>query len=219
MLAKTVQQRLNQAGLVINGPQPWDIQVHDKRWSRRVLVEKNLGLGESYMDGWWDCEQIDETIYRLLLGGLEDQVRGGWRYLLHFIPGLIFNLQSRARSRIIAERHYDLDNELFLSFLDANHQYSCAYFDKTDDLEEAQRKKLELIARKLHISQNDHLLDIGCGWGGLSRYFAENHGCKVTAVNISREQLELSLFTITDGHFFKLFDVFRESQFSKSGFA
>ncbi|MBU1195064.1 MAG: cyclopropane fatty acyl phospholipid synthase [Proteobacteria bacterium] len=190
MIARKIEQILAQAGVAINGSQPWDIQVHDKRWFRRVLFEKNLGLGESYMDGWWDCEQLDEMIYRLLRNGLENHVKGGLRYLLHFIPGLVFNLQSRARSHIIAERHYDLDNELFLSFLDANHQYSCAYFDSTNDLDEAQRKKLDLIARKLQISKEDHLLDIGCGWGGLSRYFAEKYGCKVTAVNISREQLE-----------------------------
>ncbi len=189
-LANKVHQSLEYAGVSINGAQPWDIQVHDKRWFRRVLLEKNLGLGESYMDGWWDCEQIDETIYRLLLGRLEDQVKGGLRYLLHFIPGLVFNLQSKARSRIIAERHYDLDNGLFLSFLDANHQYSCGYSDETNDLDEAKRKKLYLIARKLRISKDDHLLNIGCGWGGLAYYFAEKYGCKVTAVKISREQLE-----------------------------
>lgn len=189
MLANAVQKSLEQAGVTINGSQPWDIQVHDKRWFRRVLLEKNLGLGESYMDGWWDCERIDEMVCRLLRGGLEDQVKGGLRYLMRFIPALIFNLQSRSRSRIIAERHYDLDNELFLSFLDGNLQYSCAYFDDTDDLEEAQRKKLELIARKLRLSKEDHLLDIGCGWGGLARYFAQTYGCRVTAVNISRQQL------------------------------
>ena len=164
MIAKKIEQSLEQAGVAINRTQPWDIQVHDNRWFRRVLLEKNLGMGESYMDGWWDCAQLDVMIYRLLRGGLEDQMKGGLRYLLHFIPGLVFNLQSQARSRIIAERHYDLDNELFLSFLDGNYQYSCAYFDGTDDLDEAQRKKLDLIARKLQISKDDHVLDIGCGW-------------------------------------------------------
>lgn len=190
MLAETIQKKLEKAGITINGPNAWDIHVHDKRWFRRVLLEKNLGLGESYMDGWWDCKRIDEMIYRLLRSGIENEIKGGLRYLLHFLPGLIFNLQSKTRSRIIAERHYDLDNDLFLSFLDSNCQYSCAYFYETDDLEQAQRQKLELIARKLNLSKNDHLLDIGCGWGGLARYFAKNFGCKITAVNISRQQLQ-----------------------------
>ena len=103
MIAKKIEQSLEQAGVAINRTQPWDIQVHDNRWFRRVLLEKNLGMGESYMDGWWDCAQLDVMIYRLLRGGLEDQMKGGLRYLLHFIPGLVFNLQSKARSRIIAE--------------------------------------------------------------------------------------------------------------------
>ena len=128
MLANTVQKSMEQAGVIINGSQPWDIQIHDKRWFYRVLLNKNLGLGESYMDGWWDCQRIDEMIFRLLRGRLEEQVKGGLRYLMHFVPGIVFNLQAKARSRIIAERHYDIDNELFLSFLDDNHQYSCAYF-------------------------------------------------------------------------------------------
>ena len=190
MVVRAFEKKLENVGIAINGRQPWDIQVHDKRWYRRVLLEKNLGLGESYMDGWWDCGRIDEAISRILRGGIEDDVKGGLRYLLHYLPGLLLNLQSRARSRTIAERHYDLDNELFLSFLDPNLQYSCAYFDDTDDLYEAQRRKLDLVAHKLHLSENDHLLDIGCGWGGLARYAAAEHGCKVTAVNISREQLQ-----------------------------
>lgn len=190
MLAKAVQHNLEQAGVAINGSHPWDIQVYDKRWFRRVLFGKNLGLGESYMDGWWDCERIDEAICRLLRGGVEDRIKGGLQVLLHHVPAIVLNLQSKARSHVIAERHYDLDNELFLSFLDANQQYSCAYFDGTEDLDEAQRNKLDLIARKLQLTPGDHLLDIGCGWGGLARYFATNYGCKVTAVNISSQQLK-----------------------------
>ena len=93
---------------------------------------------------------------------------------------------------MIAERHYNLGNELFTSFLDPYNQYSCGYFDETDDLDEAQRRKLELIAGKLNLSENDHLLYIGCGWGGLARYDAEHHGCKVTAVNISRQQIDFA---------------------------
>jgi cyclopropane-fatty-acyl-phospholipid synthase len=109
--------------------------------------------------------------------------------LLRFLPEIVFNLQSKSLSRIIAERHYDIDNDLFLSFLDSYNQYSCGYFEGTDDLEQAQRKKLDLICRKLDINGLDHVLDIGCGWSGLSRYIAEHHGSSVTAVNISREQL------------------------------
>jgi cyclopropane-fatty-acyl-phospholipid synthase len=189
MIADTLRGLLKQAGIEIDGPNPWDIRVHDQRWYSRLIRDKNLGLGESYMDGWWDCAQIDEMVCRLLGGGLEDKVRGNVTYLVRLLPAILFNLQSRSRARIIAERHYDLGNELFFAFLDQYRQYSCGYFQNTDDLDRAQQNKLELICRKLNLSASDHLLDVGCGWGGLARYAAERFGCTVTAVNISREQL------------------------------
>jgi len=190
MVSDTIRDLLEQAGIRINGPNPWDIRVHDKRWFGRVVREKNLGLGESYMDGWWECGQPDEMICRLLRSGLEDKVRGSLRHQLRLLPAVLFNLQSRARARKIAERHYNLGNDLFFSFLDSYNQYSCGYFQDTDDLNRAQEKKLELTCRKLNLNASDHLLDIGCGWGGLAKYAAERFGCTVTAVNISAEQLE-----------------------------
>jgi cyclopropane-fatty-acyl-phospholipid synthase len=177
------------ADVAIDGPHPWDIQVRDDRLFARVLRERNLGLGESYMDGWWDCPRLDEFFYRVLKCGLEGRVRGGWVHLLRYLPGILFNLQSRGRSRMIAEHHYDLDKDLFLSFLDPYNQYSCAYFRNGDDLEQAQRNKLEIICRKIGLAKTDQVLDIGCGWGGFARYASEHYGCKVTAVNISKEQL------------------------------
>ena len=192
MIAETVCALLKEAGVEINGTNPWDIQVHDQRWYGRVIRDKNLGLGESYMDGWWDCPRLDEMIFRLLCSGLENKVRGNFKYLLRFLPAMLFNLQSRSRARIIAERHYDLGNDLFFAFLDPYRQYSCAYFRDTDQLDQAQQNKMELICQKLHLSASDHLLDIGCGWGGLARYAAERFGCKVTAVNISGEQLRFA---------------------------
>lgn len=189
-MTKKIQELLKSADIEIDGSRPWDIQVHDRRWYRRIFQDRNLGLGESYMEGWWDCRRIDEMIFRLLRKGLDSQVRGGFKHLLHFLPALLLNLQSRARSRMIAERHYDLDNDLFFSFLDSYHQYSCGYFKETNDLEEAQRQKMELIARKLELSSRDHLLDVGSGWGGLARFAAEVHHCRVTGINISTPQLD-----------------------------
>jgi cyclopropane-fatty-acyl-phospholipid synthase len=116
------------AGIRINGADPWDIQVHDRRWYRRILREKNLGLGESYMDGWWDCAQLDELFCRLPKSGMEERISGGLLYLGRLLPGNLVHLQSKQRSRMVADRHYNLGNELFLTFLDAHQQYSCGYF-------------------------------------------------------------------------------------------
>ncbi len=186
---EVIERLFADSGIKINGSDPWDIQVRDDRFFRRLLKDRSLGLGESYMEGWWDCERIDECICRLLKDNLEDKVKGNLRTLLYYLGARIFNLQSPSRASIIAHRHYDMDNEFFLSFLDPHNQYSCAYFLGTDDLMEAQQKKLDLICRKLDIQPGDHLLDIGSGWGGFARYAAKRYGCSVTAVNISQEQV------------------------------
>lgn len=190
---RLVESIFTENGITINGPNPWDIQVRDERFFYRVLCDKNLGMGESYMDGWWDCRQIDEMICRLLKSERYDRERDlradGLKGLLSFFTALLFNNQSRHRSRVVAEQHYDLGNNLFSAFLDPYRQYSCAYFNGTDDLPEAQLRKLDLISRKMNLQPGDKLLDIGCGWGGLAKYAAETHGCNVTAINISREQI------------------------------
>lgn len=184
-----IETMFSQAGVTLNGTNPWDMHVNDDRLYVRVLREKNLGLGEAYMEGWWDCRQLDEFIYRVLMSRLDVKIKGSFKYFMRLLPGILFNLQSKRRSHYIAERHYDLDNKLFMSFLDSYNQYSCGYFNDTDDLHQAQQKKLELICKKTAIGSNDHVLDIGCGWGGFAKYSAEHYGCDVTAVNISKEQL------------------------------
>jgi len=183
-----VENILSQAGITINCTRPEDIRVKDDRFYRRVLSDGNLGLGESYMDGWWECDRLDEFFHCILKARLDEKVKVKFTDL----PSLLLffvNKQSRSRSRIVADRHYNLGNDLFQSFLDPYNQYSCAYFDGVDDLNSAQVKKLDLICRKMALKQGDRVLDIGCGWGGFARYAAENYGCRVTAVNIAREQI------------------------------
>mgnify|MGYP000864810984 CR=1 FL=1 len=189
MFPKIVQQRLASVGIEFNGPHEWDPQIVNDGFYHRVIAEKSLGLGESYMDGWWNCRRVDELLCRILKCGVEYDIKGSPRYALLFLPAKLLNLQSRSRSRIVAEGHYDIGNDFFFSFLDPLHQYSCAYFKDTDDLAQAQVNKLELIAKKLELREGDNLLDIGCGWGGLAKYMALRYGCRVTGVNISKEQL------------------------------
>jgi cyclopropane-fatty-acyl-phospholipid synthase len=187
-----IGQLFSEVGVKIDGPEPWDIRVQDDRFYARVLKDGSLGLGEAYMAGWWDCLRIDEFICRLLKGNLEEKIRGNLSTLLRYASARLFNLQSPGRAGIISRRHYDLGNDFFFSFLDPCNQYSCGYFQETDDLAEAQRKKLGLICRKIDLQPVDQVLDIGCGWGGLARYAAEHYGCTVTAVNISEEQIRFA---------------------------
>ncbi|MBI4961948.1 MAG: cyclopropane fatty acyl phospholipid synthase [Desulfomonile tiedjei] len=186
---KVVQELLGLCGVTVNGAAFCDIKVNDDRMYSRMLRYKNLGLGESYMDGWWDCQRLDEFIFRILSARLDQKVRGSLKFLLPVAKALLFNRQSKIRSREVAERHYDLGNELFFSFLDPYNQYSCAYFNGTDNLDQAQLNKMDLICRKLGLSSGDRVLDIGFGWGGLAKYAARNYGCSVKGVNISQEQI------------------------------
>lgn len=189
---KVFEELLSLSSVTENGTNPWDIQVHDERLYARVLCDKNLGLGESYMDGWWDCQRIDEFICRILSARLDEKVRGSLKLLIPTVRAVVSNRQGRLRAKDVARRHYDLGNDLFFSFLDPYNQYSCAYFNGTDELDVAQQKKLELTCGKLALREGEHLLDIGLGWGGLARYAAERYGCRVTGVNISDEQVRFA---------------------------
>lgn len=183
-----IEPLLENAGIRINGPGPQDMCVHDQRIFQRMLRHKNLGLGEGYMQGWWDCENVDGFICRLLKAKADKTVSGSPILRIADLPRKFLNLQTIKGARHVARKHYDLGNDLFMSFLDKNKQYSCAFFLDGDDLEQAQVRKLELICNKLELKPEDTLLDIGCGWGGLAGYAARTRGCTVKAINISREQ-------------------------------
>ena len=184
-----VEQMFSGIGVAINGPHPWDIQVKDERVFGRILREKNLGLGESYMEGWWDCPRLDDLMCRIIRGNLEEKIRGNLKLLIPFVQGFLFNRQSIKHAHQVAEEHYDFDNDFFLSFLDPYNQYSCGYFYGTEDLHQAQINKMDLICKKICLNSNDHILDIGFGWGGFAKYASQNYGCHVTGINISTEQI------------------------------
>ncbi len=177
------------AGVHINGCDPWDPQVYDSRFWPRVLQSKNLGMGEAYMDGWWDCVALDEFFRRIITFGLKQQVRTRPALWPTIVAAKLFNRQNKHRSKRVAQQHYNLDNDLYQSFLDPYLQYSCGYFKNGCNLETAQERKLKLICDKLDIKPGDRLLDIGSGWGGLAHYVAKNRGAIVSGVNIAEEQI------------------------------
>ncbi|MGH8093008.1 MAG: cyclopropane fatty acyl phospholipid synthase [Chthoniobacterales bacterium] len=189
---QAVDNLLRAADIRINGPRGWDIQVHDERFFPRVLAGGTLGFGESYMDGWWDCQALDEICCRAIRARLEEHFTYSLRNLFALATSLLINRQTRRRSRRVGETHYDLGNDFFQAMLDPWMQYSCAVFLPGDDLAAAQRRKLELICQRLQLRPGLRLLDIGCGWGGLAKYAAEKHGCSVVGLTISREQQEFA---------------------------
>lgn len=186
-----VKELLSLAEIEINGSNPWDIQVHDERFYKRAVTEVELGLGESYMDGWWDVEKLDEMIYRIIRTNLQNKVKRNLKIALQLAGFYLINMQARHRAFIIGERHYDLGNDLFQNMLDKRMNYSCAYWKNAANLNEAQENKLELICKKLYLEPGMRVLDIGCGWGAFGKYAAEKYGVEVVGITVSKEQVAL----------------------------
>ncbi|MFN3873264.1 MAG: cyclopropane fatty acyl phospholipid synthase [Ignavibacterium sp.] len=186
-----VKELLLLAGIEINGRNPWDIQVHDERFYKRAVTEAELGLGESYMDVWWDVEQLDEMIFRIVRADLQSKVKRNFKIAFQLAGFYLFNMQARHRAFIIGERHYDLGNDLFQNMLDKRMNYSCAYWKNASNLDEAQENKLKLICEKLYLKPGMRLLDIGCGWSAFGKYAAEKYGVEVVGITVSKEQVSL----------------------------
>jgi len=189
-IEKTVRHLLETADVQVDGARPQDIHVHHADFYRRVLKDGSLGLGESYIEEGWDANALDSFIGHLLRANLQQRVRWNRHALWAALLARLSNRQTRKRSTEVARRHYDLSGILPNPLLDPYNQYTCAYFDGTDDLNKAQEKKLDLICRKLQLQESDRVLDIGCGWGGFARFAAEKYGCPVTGISISGEQID-----------------------------
>lgn len=184
-----VEEIFELADIRINDSRPWDIHIRDERFFRRVVLHGSLGIGESYMDGWWDVERLDQFFERVLINDLSENAAQDGRALLLHLQTHLLNMQSQSRAGEIGERHYDIGNDLYEAMLDRGMNYSCAYWKEAESLEQAQENKLELICRKLQLRPGMKTLDIGCGWGGFARYAAERYGVSVTGVTVSREQV------------------------------
>jgi cyclopropane-fatty-acyl-phospholipid synthase len=177
------------------------IEVHSARFYRAMLGG-SVGLGEAYRDGVWDCDDL-VALVRIAARNMGTLDR--WRRRLH---PLLAPLQrtlwrvprnSRRGARRHISAHYDLGNDLFALYLDESMMYSSAVFPTADaSLAEAQEHRLERICRALELGPDDHLLEIGTGWGAMAAYAASNYGCRVTTTTISREQRDGALRRIED---------------------
>jgi len=184
---KTVRDLLGRAGIGINGKQAWDIQVLNPKFYDRLLAEGSLAVGESYMDGWWECEKLDELVRRAMKSKLEQMVHG-WREYLDTARAILFNPQLRYHAFYNAERHYDIGSDLYDKMLDKRKIYSCGYWQGAKTLDQAQVNKLELIFKKIGLKRGMRLLDIGCGWGALAEYAARKYGATVVGITVSSDQ-------------------------------
>lgn len=190
-LKDRVQEILSFADVKIDGDRPWDIVIHNEEFYRRVLRDSSLGLGESYMDGWWDCPQLDQFFFKILSAQLDRKTASNWSSLVAHLKARIFNPQKKSRAAENAARHYDLGNTLYRSMLDKRMVYSCAYWERASSLDEAQETKLDFVCQKLNLRRGLRILDIGCGWGSFAKYAAEKYGAEVVGITLSQEQASL----------------------------
>ena len=186
--AKKLSEILATADIQVNGDRPWDLQVNNDRFFQRVLAEGSLGAGESFMDGWWDVDALDQFFARVYSKCLYEQLITP-RMIWLALKGRILNRQTKSRSRAVAQEHYDLGNDLYEAMLDKRMQYTCAYWPGAATLDQAQENKLHLICRKLGLCSGMKVLELGGGFGGLAHFMASEYGCEVVSYNISREQI------------------------------
>lgn len=189
---QTVQEILKTAGIEINGMRSYDIKVHNPGFYSKVFGKGSLGLGELYMDKWWDCKKLDEFFNKILRMQLDKKVINLKKILGAVIKAKIINLQKRSRAYEIGKKHYDIGNNLYKNMLDKRMIYSCGYWKNAKNLEQSQEAKLKLICEKIGLKFGMKILDIGCGWGGFSKYAAEKYKVKVVGITVSKEQAELA---------------------------
>lgn len=184
----TLEKVLSKADVTIDGNHPFDINVHNHDLYARVLAQGSLGLGESYMDGWWDCKALDQFFFKIMRADIAKNVPMTLNTICAVLQSKLMNMQSQARAFQVGEQHYDLGDDLFSLMLDKRMIYSCAYWKNANNLEQAQEHKLDLICKKLYLRPGMKVLDIGCGWGGLALFMAQKYGVNVIGVTISKEQ-------------------------------
>ncbi|SDU18124.1 cyclopropane fatty acyl phospholipid synthase [Halopseudomonas salegens] len=184
-----VADLLAKADIQVDGERPWDISIQRPGVPEQILSRGNLGLGETYMAGDWDCERLDEFFFRLLSARLDKEIQP-LRLVIHSLRARLLNLQTTARAWQVGEQHYDLGNEFYQQMLDPRMTYTCGYWRNADTLQQAQEAKLDLVCRKLQLQPGMRVLDIGCGWGSFMSYAAEHYGVECVGVTVSREQVD-----------------------------
>jgi cyclopropane-fatty-acyl-phospholipid synthase len=173
------------------------IHVHDARFYGDIAFGGSVGAGEAWMLGYWSCDNLTALIRLMVLNqDVMDSLEGGMAWLAKPVLKLLHrmnrNTEDGSRRNIAA--HYDLGNDMFKLFLDPTMMYSSAIFDTPQmSLEQASISKLDRICRKLDLNPNDHVLEIGTGWGGFAIHAAGRYGCKVTTTTISQAQFDLAV--------------------------
>lgn len=189
---ETAEKILKLAGIKINGSNPWDIKVKNEAVFQKTLAQGSLGAGETYMNGWWECEQIDELVDRVIRAQLPEKIKNDKKLIYNIFVSYIFNRQTKSQAARDVGGHYNIGNDLYKNMLDKRMIYTCGYWKHARSLDEAQEAKLDLICQKLDFKPGQKILDIGCGWGGFVKYAAEKYKVKAVGITLSKEQVKIA---------------------------
>lgn len=186
---RRVRAEFERAGITIGGHAAHDLRVLDPSFFRRIAMNPAYELGQTYVDGLWECDAIDRMMTKLLAAGVGQSFEHGRQFFVRSLVAKAHNLQSRLRAKIVIDRHYDLGDELFAAMLDESMAYTCAIFETPEtSLADAQQAKMRVLCNKLELASGETFLDIGCGWGGLLDHAARVNGARVTGITISKNQ-------------------------------
>ncbi|MBX9794824.1 MAG: cyclopropane fatty acyl phospholipid synthase [Burkholderiaceae bacterium] len=185
-----IETLLGGADIRLDGQRPGDLRLIDPAVPDRWLAHGSLGLGESYMDGQWECERLDQFFDRLLRADLGSRVQP-FGLMWHHLRSRWMNLQTERRAWQVGRAHYDLGNDFYAAMLDRRMAYTCAFWQDAGTLDAAQEHKLDLVCRKLGLEPGMRVLDIGCGWGSFMQFAAERYRVQCVGVTISAEQAAL----------------------------
>ena len=186
-----LEKLLEGTDIVFNGNNPWDISVYNSNLYERMLTQGSLGLGEAYMDGWWDSNQLDELFNKFCSTQVQSRVMLDPQSIKNGLWAYFINRQSKHLVSHMVKHHYDIGNDLYRSMLDARLTYSSGYWKEAKTLDQAQAHKFDLICRKLDLQPGQRILDIGCGWGSFMKYAVEKYDVSCVGITLSSEQFAL----------------------------
>jgi cyclopropane-fatty-acyl-phospholipid synthase len=190
-LKRLAEEVLNPADVRINGDRLWDIQVRNPEFFKAAFMQGSLGLGESYMNGWWDCKSLDQLFCKGSAAVLEGRIKIPPSLIIYKIKDILFNRQARQNAFRNYEHHYEIGNDFYQSMLDRRMVNSCADWSRAQNLDEAQEAKLEMVCRKLKLKAGMRVLDMGCGWGSFIKYASQYYGVDAIGMTCSVRQAEL----------------------------
>lgn len=183
---------LEKANVPINSSEPWSIHVKNEKLWDRITSQHELGLGESYMDGWWECKDIDHMLTRLLNVDATTFLTPSPSIIFSALKSRVMNMQTKSKAAKNAKHHYNIGNDLYTRMLDKEMAYSCGYWKNARNLDESQVDKFDLICRKLKLEKGMTILDIGSGWGGLLRHAVKNYDVVATGISPADQQILLA---------------------------